>query len=958
MNKSSRKILIVDDDANQRKTLVDILQIKGFKAIGIDSGEKALDIFAKDSIALGLIDLRLPDVPGLEVLEKVKKISPETECIVLTGFASTDTAIQAVNLGAYSYVQKPYDVDQLLLTIDRALEKKETAAALSQAEMRYRQLYESALDGIVSTDLEGRFIDFNESYRQMLGYSEKELKSKTLWDITPEKWYKFQKGIVHQILTRGYSEFYEMEYVHKDGHFIPVELSTYLSNDDEGNPIGMWAFCRDISKRKETEETLRRQLEEVTALHEIASAATDAESINELIEQTTKTLGGKIYGDNFGIIIYDEDTDTLVTHHSYYGLTDEQKAIKRSVCTGITGRAVKTKKAQLVDFVQEDPDYLNISIETKSELAIPILTRKGVFGVINAESSEGSFFCDDDLKLLTALANQLATAIERIQLVEEQKQRTKEMSALYDTAITTSSVLEITKLYQNLYEKIEELFSLDTFMLVRLLSEDGTICVDYAVEESHIIEEWYEQKFSPEESGLIGWVVREEKPLLYADITKEELPVGTQQTGKQTRSWLGVPLITRGKVIGGMSVQSFEPNQYTQDHQRLLESMGATVSSAISNANLLAQTKRQIDQLAALHDIDMVINSSLDLRVTLNILLDQVVENLEVDAAAVSLLNPDTQWLEYAAGRGFRTQRIEDYRLRMGEGTSGKAAMERHLVQALNLDEEADNPIYTRLMAEEGFESFYSAPLIAKGQIKGVLDIFNRKQLNPDQEWFNFLETLAGQAAIAIDNTTLLEDLNRSNVELKLAYDTTLEGWSKALDLRDRETEGHTQRVTTLTVKIAQEMGLTDEEIAHIRRGALLHDIGKMGIPDKILHKPGSLNEKEWEVMRSHPTLAHELLYPIKHLRPALEIPYSHHERWDGSGYPQGLRGEEIPLSARIFAVVDVWDALTSDRPYRDAWSEKRTLDYIRRYKGKLFDPAIVDIFLKLIKGEILNQKE
>jgi len=293
----------------------------------------------------------------------------------------------------------------------------------------------------------------------------------------------------------------------------------------------------------------------------------------------------------------------------------------------------------------------------------------------------------------------------------------------------------------------------------------------------------------------------------------------------------------------------------------------------------------------------------------------------------------------------------------MGEGISGQAAMERHLIQALNLDELDDSLAYANIMHTEGFSSYFSVPLIAKGQVKGVLDIFNRKPLNPDQDWFNFLETLGGQAAIAIDNTTLLEDLHRTNVELTLAYDTTLEGWSKALDLRDKETEGHTQRVTELTVQIAQQIGIPEEDIIHIRRGALLHDIGKMGIPDRILLKPGPLDDKEWKVMKNHSALAYNLLFPITYLRPALDVPLYHHEKFDGSGYPNGLKGEQIPLAARIFAVVDVWDALTSDRPYRPAWSEKKALNHIKEQSGIHFDPRIVDIFLNLIQRELINGK-
>jgi putative two-component system response regulator len=204
---------------------------------------------------------------------------------------------------------------------------------------------------------------------------------------------------------------------------------------------------------------------------------------------------------------------------------------------------------------------------------------------------------------------------------------------------------------------------------------------------------------------------------------------------------------------------------------------------------------------------------------------------------------------------------------------------------------------------------------------------------------------------------TMLEERQRASEELSAAYDATLAGWSRALDLRDHETEGHSRRVTELTVQLAQALGLPDSDLEHIRRGALLHDIGKMAISDAILLKPGPLNEDEWVAMRRHPTIAYELLAPIGYLRPALDIPYCHHEHWDGSGYPLGLAGEEIPLAARIFAVVDVWDALTNDRPYRKAWPPARAYAHIANLAGSHFDPRVAQAFLMLLEQEDLSDK-
>jgi PAS domain S-box-containing protein/putative nucleotidyltransferase with HDIG domain len=361
--------------------------------------------------------------------------------------------------------------------------------------------------------------------------------------------------------------------------------------------------------------------------------------------------------------------------------------------------------------------------------------------------------------------------------------------------------------------------------------------------------------------------------------------------------------------------------------------------------------RRHLSRLTALRDVDMAIGASTDLRLTLNVLLEQVVEQLHVDAADVLLLNPHSRMLEYAAGRGLRTKNPELVRLPLGESLAGRVALEQHIIQVPNLAVSGTSFGRAQLVAGEGFVDYYGAPLVAKGQTRGVLEVFHRAPLEPDQEWLDFFEALAAQAAIAIDSAQLFDNLQRSNAELSIAYDSIIEGWSRALDLRDKETEGHTLRVSEMTIRLAQEIGIQEEQLVHLRRGALLHDIGKMGVPDRILLKPGPLTEDEWTIMRKHPGLAYDLLSPIPFLRPALDIPYCHHEKWDGTGYPRGLKGDQIPLSARIFAIVDVWDALRSDRPYRSSWSEEKVRAYIESQSGAHFDPRVVRVFLDLLKS-------
>jgi PAS domain S-box-containing protein/putative nucleotidyltransferase with HDIG domain len=360
------------------------------------------------------------------------------------------------------------------------------------------------------------------------------------------------------------------------------------------------------------------------------------------------------------------------------------------------------------------------------------------------------------------------------------------------------------------------------------------------------------------------------------------------------------------------------------------------------------QSRRKIDQMAALRSIDLAITASHDLRVTLTVLLDQVTTQLDVDAANILLLNPHTRILGYAGGRGFCTEGIQNSEIRLGECSAGRAALERRTVAVPRLAVESNGFTRDDLLHGDEFVSHYAVPLVAKGEVKGVLEVFHREPLSPAADWLDFLEALAGQAAIAVESARLFEDLQRSNLELVLAYDSTLEGWSQALDMRDSVTEGHSRRVTEMTVRLARTLGMSDAQLVHVRRGALLHDIGKLGIPDAILRKEGPLSEEEWEIMRQHPVYAFRLLSQIEFLRAALDIPYAHHERWDGAGYPRGLEGEQIPLAARIFAVVDVWDAIRSERPYHQPMSEDEARDHIRASAGSHLDPLVAETFLSM----------
>lgn len=440
----------------------------------------------------------------------------------------------------------------------------------------------------------------------------------------------------------------------------------------------------------------------------------------------------------------------------------------------------------------------------------------------------------------------------------------------------------------------------------------------------------------------------EERAALLFDFVKSTclIPLRIGGASKNKNDILGM------LMIGEVQETDGEPFDWYKI--RLAQNIGDQAAITIRRMLLHEQTTRQIQTLRVLSQIDKVIASIVDVNASMRFILPLIAEQMKVDAASVLLFNQALGSLTYLYGHGFREESFERVMdIPLGESLAGRVIVERRILHIPDLVmAEEQNPRFAAEIAREGFVCYFGVPLNAKGRILGVLQIFNRSPLAPDEDWYELLQTLAGQAVIAIDTASLFSDLDRSNTELTLAYETTLEGWSAALDLRDKETEGHTQRVAAMTLELARSMGMSDEELVNLRRGALLHDIGKMGVPDQILLKAGPLTDEEWALMRKHPVFAFELLSKIAYLHDALDIPYCHHEKWDGTGYPRGLKGREIPLAARIFAAADIYDAVTSDRPYRKAWSRQQALDYIRKQSGSHLDPEVVQAFLKMMADE------
>jgi PAS domain S-box-containing protein len=600
----------------------------------------------------------------------------------------------------------------------------------------------------------------------------------------------------------------------------------------------------------------------------------------------------------------------------------------------------------IVEDAQKDPRFKNWgdARHVRGWMIVPLVSRGRVMGSITLDSSQPGTFDENSGSIAMTFAHQAAAAIDNARLYGETQHRLRELEVINRVSTSLRLAPSVAQILPILLDEALQLIDTTNGAIWLYDHTDNTlkqrIARGASTQATHTVLRI--------EDGMIGHVFTSGEKYIAPDLKHDLLMFpGNRDSTPEGLSGIFIPIKSTIGPVGVLLV-AIETGRHITGEINLLTILAEITGNAIHRAELFDQSQDQIHRLTALRDIDSAIASSTDLRVTLNILMDHSLKHLKADAVDILLYHPELQSLSYLTSAGFYNPSPSRPLIRLGEGLAGHVIMKGSFEHVADL-RDSNEVKRDSILAREGFISYFGVPLIVKGQVKGVFEIFTRSAFSPTTDWMQFLHTLAGQAAIAVDNSQLFDNLQRSNQEITQAYDITLEGWARALELRDRETEGHTRRVTELTMQLARYMGVADDDLANIYRGVLLHDIGKMGVPDQILRKTGPLNDMEWVEMRKHPDYAFNLLSPIPYLRPALDIPYCHHEHWDGSGYPRGLKGEQIPLSARIFAIVDIWDALLTDRPYRNAWPEEKVLQYIQEISGKILDPMVVQAFLQML---------
>ena len=640
------------------------------------------------------------------------------------------------------------------------------------------------------------------------------------------------------------------------------------------------------------------------------------------------------------------------------GLPDPKKALNQIFSADNTLCRIinETGQAVIIEDCQKDSRFENWgdSKHVRGWMGVPLISRGQVIGYLTVDSRTPGAFSQNDAITAQTFAHQAATTLENTRLYIETRKRLNELEMVNRVSFALRTAKDTKEMLPILLDEIKN--SVDT---------DAAAIWLYDLELKELLPQavsgWIvglpKTRFKPNE-GIIGKVFSSSLPYLSDELSKD--PMTTPENNHFLRNrWngLAVPIRTSLETIGVIMIARKDALKIESHHTRLITTLADIAGNAIYRSNLFQQSEEQIRRLTALREIDTAITSSLDLRITLNILTEHLTSKMGVSASRILVYNPGSQMLDSRSTTGFNNPTSSRQSIGIGDDLASQTLLSRKELLIKNIEKE-NEILIPEYLFHEGFKSYFAVPLFSKGATRGLIETYFRHEFNPTADWKDFLKTLADQATIAIDNAQLFENLQQSNQELSLAYDTTLEGWGKALELRDKETKGHTNRVANLTLELARQMGIPESEITHIRRGTLLHDIGKMGVPDSILRKPGILTEDELIEMRKHPQYAYDLLYPIAYLRPTLDIAYCHHEWWDGNGYPRGLKGEEIPLSARIFAIVDVWDALLSDRPYRKAWKEADVITYIIDLSGKQFDPRVANEFMKLVKAKSLSDQK
>lgn len=705
---------------------------------------------------------------------------------------------------------------------------------------------------------------------------------------------------------------------------------------------GALALIRDWMRSRVQVSALRAELNKkenlLISLVDSTRIIHTTQDVGDLLEYLTDISIFLTQGIAGFILMLDESGDDLEVAVARGLDMDLRESYRVPVATGVSGWVVRHGETLNIPDTSKDDRYIDVGTGALSEVAVPILRNDRVVGVLIVDSDKPDAFSSFDEHVLASLAFQVSTVHEAMKLEAERGRKLSELQAVQDISRKSGTTLEVEELIPRVLEVASSAFEASGAALLLVDSPEDTLFV-WVAESSTVrkVENYHA------EEGLFSEVLSTHASLLvHPDATETSrrferfLPSGST-------SGMCVPLTAQGEFLGALLVTGGKPGErpFGPADLELLNTLTAPVSQAVRNAELFARSRRQVAELSLINEIAKTLSSSLDLEEVLHYIIEVASELVGAERSSLMMWDPKTERLAVSVCKGLDPSVAHHLSFKPGEGIAGISAQTQ---TPLRIDNTREDPRYLERASGEAPATLMTAPIVNKGRVLGVLNLERPLSQHPpfNEEDLHFLTTLATHAGIAIENARLYQNLIGS-------YFETIRSLASALEAKDAYTHGHSRRVARDSVRIGQKMGLARKDLETIRHGALLHDIGKIGIPDKILLKPGALTSEELATIRKHPLLGANMIQSIEFLEEVREIIRHHHERWDGKGFPYGLSGEDIPLNARIACVADAFDAMVTTRPYRRGMSYQDAIVELERNRGSQFDPAIVDVFVELL---------
>lgn len=800
------------------------------------------------------------------------------------------------------------------------VERKRAVEDLRASEEYARNIINSSLDMIIAIDKEERIIEFNKAAQETFGYSIEEILGKDVAILYADPHEHFA---IHKTTVEKGRCVQEILNKRKNGEVFPSFISASILLNAQGELVGVMGISREITERKRAEENLLRS----------------EKRYKRLVESVTDYI----------YTVEVEDGKAIAMSHS-------------PGCVAVTGYTSEEYEANpdLWYRMVYEGDQKNVmeqaarvlSGETTPLLEHRIIHKDGsIRWVMNTSvprySEEGRLIaCDGLIRDIT----------ERKRAEEEIKQEMEITANLLMIAEATASTADIDKLMEHIVQCSHEIINCNMCLGYIWDKEAEVFMPSQAAGLAYDMMPLFRTETLYERVDFVKKALDRRKPVI-EQFGVEGSDFRMLNTGsalqwiKDINTMVVIPLIGRKDYLGLIIIICKKNREFSERDKRIFEGISHQVSIALEEARLYRDSidrtmelTHKIETIQAMHDIDKAILSTLDPQAILDTAFIVISKVIPCERAAVALVDEEKGGLIYKAGLWVTF--LQKGAFIPFKDTSAADVIKTGRPQYVaNLEKVKDIlPIEKRLL-EEGFLSHIRVPLIVKGEVSGLLIIGARRPSAFTPENLLTLEKMASQIGIALENARLISDLE----DLFIATVKTL---SAAIDAKSPWTAGHSERVTRYALSIGKEIGLSEREIKDLELAGLLHDIGKIGTFDIILDKPGRLDSEEYEIVKKHPARGVELLEPIKQLRHITPWIRHHHEQYDGTGYPDSLKGEEIPLMARIIAVADTFDSMTAERPYRETPGRERAIEELKRCSGSQFDPKVAEVFLKVLKGE------